>query len=260
MQNKYTRTQNLESTLLQLVNQERQNRKKPPLSAMSDITEVAALHSIEMLHFNDIYHDSPKTGSVGDRVKRAGLPFLAVAENVAMGGDLQKCHVGLMNSPGHRKNILNKSYTHVGMGVVRDQKGILFITQVFMEQLPVLDIAEEKQKAINKITELRSKRNLPPLAHIELDATNQLTTKISKMSTQQLQRLDVNPTISQIGKELAAKKMAYRQLSLTWQTGKSLEIKSVRKELLSSKLRKYSLGVSVNKQLGCLCIVYVFIS
>ncbi len=258
MKKTHTRTENLEANLLQLVNQERQKKNCSPLQGMSKLSEVAVFHSIEMLQFNKIYHDSQKTGSVGDRVKRAKLPYLACAENVAMGGDLKQCHIGLMNSPGHRKNILNKTYTHAGMGIVRNEKGMLFVTQVFLEQLAALDLEQEKKKVISEIHALRSKRKRTPLQHISLDITNKLVTKISTSSAGQLKQFDINPSFPTISKELQTKKVAFRQLSATWFTGKSVALKSVQKQLLNPKLKGFSLGISVNEGMGCLCAVFVF--
>ncbi len=65
------------------------------------------------------------------------------AENVAMvevvGGRwnlqrkaVERLHSNLMNSPGHRANILNPDVTDVAMGVVRTESGV-WVTQVFLE-------------------------------------------------------------------------------------------------------------------------------
>src|SRR5262249_56132570 len=63
-----------------------------------------------------------------DRLSKSGVPFDAVAENVAYAGSAGEAHEQLMLSSGHRANILNPQYNAVGVGVV-DRKGQLYITQ-----------------------------------------------------------------------------------------------------------------------------------
>ncbi|HCS73242.1 MAG TPA: hypothetical protein DIW17_05115, partial [Clostridiales bacterium] len=49
-------------------------------------------------------------------------------ENIAKHGSVESAHAGLMNSDGHRKNILNPSFTHIGIGIVDNR----YFTQMFI--------------------------------------------------------------------------------------------------------------------------------
>ena len=76
-------------------------------------------------------HVSPEGKNVADRARSASVKFMAVGENLALGPTLTICHEGLMNSPGHRANILHKSFGKVGIGILDGGKYGLMITQNF---------------------------------------------------------------------------------------------------------------------------------
>ncbi|MPN28838.1 hypothetical protein SDC9_176283 [bioreactor metagenome] len=62
-------------------------------------------------------HQSPTYGSPFDMMKQFGISYRAAGENIAMGYSSAAAVVeGWMNSPGHRANILNASFTHIGVG------------------------------------------------------------------------------------------------------------------------------------------------
>lgn len=79
---------------------------------------VAVGHSQDMLAHNFVGHDSPTTGDVEARFRRAGLSMAVLRENVARGYGPRGIHESLMASPGHRVNILAADVTHVGIGAV----------------------------------------------------------------------------------------------------------------------------------------------
>jgi len=67
------------------------------------------------------------------RAERAGYSgWMALGENVAYGyGSVESVMAGWMNSSGHRANILNANFTHVGLGRATAANGTLYWTQVF---------------------------------------------------------------------------------------------------------------------------------
>ena len=75
-------------------------------------------------------HTSPTTGRIGDRMAAAGIPYLVVGENLALAATARTVHEGLMDSPGHRANILGERFTRVGVGVIRGPYGLM-VVQVF---------------------------------------------------------------------------------------------------------------------------------
>ncbi len=121
----------LEARMLELVNEERAKEGLPALEADTALTTVARAHSTDMFAKGYFAHVSPDGVAPADRVRAAGIRFLITGENLALGPTLKICHTGLMNSPGHRANILHKSYGRVGIGVMDGGLRGLMITQEF---------------------------------------------------------------------------------------------------------------------------------
>lgn len=132
-----------EKRLFGLVNRDRASAGLPTLVWDDKVAEVARGHSQEMRRTKAVAHISPTTGSAADRVRAAKIKTAVVLENVARAYGMGEAHDGLMNSPGHRANILSSAATHVGVGVVFGDEisGLreIFITQVFTRVPPKLD-------------------------------------------------------------------------------------------------------------------------
>ena len=89
---------------------------------------VALSHSQDMATNHFFAHVSPTTGlDVSGRMTQAGIPYRIVAENLATGfADVLEAHVGLLNSEGHRKNLLSKNFTRDGVGIVDRYVTVVF--------------------------------------------------------------------------------------------------------------------------------------
>ncbi|AKD04194.1 CvpA family protein [Pontibacter korlensis] len=121
----------LEAQMLELINEERIANGLKPLKADTALRSVARQHSTDMFRRGYFSHYSPEGTDAGDRIRQAGIPFLVSGENLALAPTLSVAHEGLMNSPGHRANILQKRYGRVGIGVMKGRPGQLMITQNF---------------------------------------------------------------------------------------------------------------------------------
>lgn len=121
----------LEAQMLNLVNQERTKRGLKPLVADPELTAVGREHSQDMFARGYFSHYTPEGKDPFDRMRAAGIKFLAAGENLALGQTLSICHEGLMNSPGHRANILNPSYGRLGIGILDGGLHGLMISQEF---------------------------------------------------------------------------------------------------------------------------------
>lgn len=121
----------LEAEMLQLVNEERTKRGLSPVRADPEMSRVARAHSTDMFARGYFSHYTPEKKDPFDRMKRAGVKFLTAGENLALGRTLKICHEGLMNSPGHRANILNPSFGRLGIGIVDGGIYGLMISQEF---------------------------------------------------------------------------------------------------------------------------------
>ena len=107
-----------ERGMLKLVNAERKAYGLHPLVLDEDITAVARLHSFDMWERQYFAHENLDGDTPFDRMGEGGVMFMKAGENLALARDLERAHRGLMESKGHRENILNLDYTRIGIGVV----------------------------------------------------------------------------------------------------------------------------------------------
>ena len=121
----------LEAEMLQLVNRERAASGLAPLEADPELTEVARRHSADMFARGYFSHNTPDGKDPFDRIRAADVSFRTAGENLALAPSLGIAHTGLMNSPGHRANILRPSFGRVGIGVMSGGKRGLMVTQNF---------------------------------------------------------------------------------------------------------------------------------
>jgi uncharacterized protein YkwD len=122
--------------VLSLTNAERAKVGCKALTANSKLTSAAQAHSADMAANNYFDHNSQDGKTPFDRMKDAGYSFSAAAENIAM-GQLTPAAVmsAWMNSPGHKANILNCTYTQIGVGYAKDKSGAPYWTQDFGKPL-----------------------------------------------------------------------------------------------------------------------------
>lgn len=155
-----------------LLNAEREARGLPALAWDERAAAVAEAHSADMLASGFIGHVSPTSGDVTDRFRAAGIAGTVVRENVARGYGPKGIHESLMNSPGHRANVLADDVTHVGIGVVfgepestaADAPRPVFLTQNFYAKVGA-DTPDDPSPALRaKVDQLREDHSLPALA------------------------------------------------------------------------------------------------
>lgn len=110
-----------EQQVVTLVNEQRAANGLAGLTLNESLSNVARIKSQDMHDNNYFSHTSPTYGSPFDMLKTFGISYRAAGENIAMGYQTPQAVVdGWMNSPGHRANILNSSYTQIGVGYVAD--------------------------------------------------------------------------------------------------------------------------------------------
>lgn len=122
-----------EQQVVDLVNKERAAAGLSALKVNSELSAVAEKKAEDMAVNNYFSHTSPTYGSPFDMMKQFGISYTAAGENIAMGqktpADVMN---GWMNSPGHRANILNTSYTEIGVGYVTNSNGTGYWVQEFI--------------------------------------------------------------------------------------------------------------------------------
>ena len=129
--NNATPKPNYEAEMLKMINEERQKHGLKPLQADPEMLQVARAHSQDMFAKGYFAHDDPEGKDPFDRMKAANIRFEAAGENLALAQTVKIAHVNLMNSPGHRANILNPSFGRVGIGILDGGFYGLMISQEF---------------------------------------------------------------------------------------------------------------------------------
>ncbi|WP_378953220.1 CAP domain-containing protein [Pelosinus sp. sgz500959] len=122
----------MEQQMVDLVNQERVNQGLKPLEVDMRLVKAARLKSQDMIDKNYTGHISPTYGSPFDMLKSMGITYKTAGENIAGAGTVERAHTNLMNSAGHRANILYTQYTKIGIGIIQGGPYGLMITQIFM--------------------------------------------------------------------------------------------------------------------------------
>jgi len=134
-----------ERQLFEFVNRERAAQSLSALQWDNALFKAARRHALLMLNLNRLEHQFSSEPSLEDRLSETGARFTAIAENIAIGANPQTIHAGWMDSPGHRKNILNPQLTSVGIAAVRGPGG-LYAVQDFSQAIPDLSVEQQEQK------------------------------------------------------------------------------------------------------------------
>lgn len=121
-----------EREVIRLVNEHRRANGLADLSYDWELSRVARIKSQDMRDNGYFAHNSPTYGSPFNMMKSFGIKYRSAAENIARGYATPKAVVdGWMNSSGHRANILNPSFTHIGVGYASDGN---YWTQMFISK------------------------------------------------------------------------------------------------------------------------------
>lgn len=107
-----------EDTMFVLVNLERSKAGLKQLVKSEKIRNLARKYAKDMFARGYFSHYNPENQSPFDRMRIAGISFLAAGENLALAPNANLAHQGLITSPGHRANILSSDFGTVGIGVV----------------------------------------------------------------------------------------------------------------------------------------------
>ena len=119
--------------VLNLVNKERKANGLKPLTLNKELSNVANIKSRDMIEKGYFDHTSPTYGSPFDMMKKFNISYNTAGENIAMGQKTpSEVMNSWMNSSGHRANILNSTYTELGVGIQKDSNGTIYWTQMFI--------------------------------------------------------------------------------------------------------------------------------
>lgn len=118
--------------VLELVNAERTKYGHVPLKWDDSLAELAEEHCRDMIERDFFAHDNPDGETPFDRMKNAGIAYWTAGENIAAGQSSPQAVVDAwLNSPGHRKNILNEDFEYMGVSAVKGGSYGIYWAQEF---------------------------------------------------------------------------------------------------------------------------------
>jgi uncharacterized protein YkwD len=145
--------------LFALLNDARRSAGLSPLAQHGGLGEVAAAHSQDMVGSGFFGHVSPGNGDLLARVRKRGLGFLILAENLGRGSTAEEVNSMLLDSPAHRANALDANYSYVGIGVSISQRGghpEIVATEEFAGVSKPLDVATAPDELLRIVNDRRS--------------------------------------------------------------------------------------------------------
>jgi uncharacterized YkwD family protein/spore coat assembly protein SafA len=127
--------QSIEQQVVNLVNAERAKAGLKPLKADWELARVARFKSEDMRDNRYFDHNSPIYGTPFQMMKSFGINYRSAGENIAAGQTTAESVMqAWMNSPGHKKNILSPTFTHIGVGYAKGGSYGHYWTQQFMSK------------------------------------------------------------------------------------------------------------------------------
>lgn len=128
------------------INAARSAEGLPALSLDTGLSKAAALHNQRMIDGCGLSHQCSGEGGIGDRFSAQGVRWSSAGENIGVGNAANNdtavlaaanglCDSMLAETPpndGHRKNLLNRSFKKIGLSIVRDNSGRVWLTQDFV--------------------------------------------------------------------------------------------------------------------------------
>lgn len=122
-----------EQQMVNQINQERANAGLAPLKVDLRLVGVAETKANDMKTNGYFSHTSPTYGSPYDMMKMAGVQYYSAGENIARNISVDAAMAAFMSSDGHKANILNSGYTHVGVGIVYSSSGSYYVQEFARE-------------------------------------------------------------------------------------------------------------------------------
>jgi uncharacterized protein YkwD len=230
--------------LLALINADRKHAGLPELTHNDALARVARAHDVDMQTHGFIGHTSKTTGDAADRVKRAGIRTPLVLENIGRGYSPDEVHRGLMDSPGHRANVLSAEATDVGIGVLlvpEDDRNAYLVTEVFGRFARKIDIGDATSDLFESVDRERAKRGLTKLAHddtlSELCARAALHFFADPHSARQV-------VVEQLNRDAFKKKLRFTKLGALMTVVTRVDEAATIDALLDPKARALGLGLA----------------
>jgi hypothetical protein len=181
-----------EQQIFQLVNRERHARGLSTLAYDERLQDAARKHSLLMARSGEVEHQLAGEPKLSLRLGEVQIRYDSSGENVARTSDPARAHVALMNSPGHRANILDATFNSIGIGIVNTPDGI-YVTEDFARRLPSATVDDAEARVAASMNRLRTQVGFTPWPRIpapelrrhacEMAAHDKLNPRVGLLST-----------------------------------------------------------------------------
>jgi Cysteine-rich secretory protein family len=168
-----------EQEIFRLVNLERARAGLKSLRGDPALQQAARKHSRIMADAGQLSHEFGAEPPFNQRMALEGASFSTSGENVAYNQTAEGAHKGLMNSPPHRKNILNPDFNAVGIGVIRSGTEI-WVTQDFAREFQKQTDQDARNAVLAAFQDARRKAKLPPVGLVEEPRLQTLACRMAK--------------------------------------------------------------------------------
>ena len=115
-----------------LLNEDRKANGLNALPLDETLCALARIKACDMKENKYFAHQSPTFGRAADMLKTFGYSFRSVGENIAHHATVLKSEAAFMSSKSHKANILGSQWSKVGVGVCLDDKGYVYLVQLFV--------------------------------------------------------------------------------------------------------------------------------
>lgn len=233
----------VQSKLFELINADRERIGRKALKSLDALDAIALAHSSDMRDAGFVGHTSKNTGTAAERVQRAGVRVALVLENVGRGYSAEGVHRGLMDSPGHRQNILSADVSHVGLGVVEVVEGegrAYLVTEVFTHLAERIDAEDARDQLVELLESKRKASGLKEARHDEVMSELCEAAAREYFASQAEER----PLIEGLSRKAAASKLPYQRLGALMMVVTSIEQASEVSALLDPKAKGIGIGVA----------------
>ncbi|MBI3291609.1 MAG: hypothetical protein HYZ73_02210 [Elusimicrobia bacterium] len=162
----YRSPEEAEAAMIELINQDRAQYRLPPLTASGELAVVAREHSQDMRAHEFFAHVSPTRGDLEARLSAAGLYPVNALENIAVNDSLLDAERKLMESPGHRQNLLSTQVNQAGVGIVFSSSTftrVMYITQNFARFIERIPESQARVELLRVFNQQRALKGITPL-------------------------------------------------------------------------------------------------
>jgi uncharacterized protein YkwD len=125
----------LEQQIFRMVNDARNENQAPQLCWKEELASEARRHAGNMVARRFFSHDDPKRGEISKRLDTSGINWNRCAENIyreqGLDNPAEDAVKEWLQSPGHRRNMLDRGFADTGVGVAVQPDGTIYVVQVF---------------------------------------------------------------------------------------------------------------------------------